>query len=830
MGLLIVLLSCGTALQAAVAHTFQFDSRQLPERPGSVHVAGSFNGWSRDATAMADPDGDGVFSATVSLNEGVVYYKFVVNGDQWKNDPVSDTELEIDDGYGGKNSAVMVGPDVRKLPPPKPQHIQTAAVLFDPDKLEDFSTAGRQVRVRFRCQAQDLTSARIEITCQVLSNPDVPYVEMHDLTRLGTDRGFDQYGGLVMLPEGATPKKYLFVLFDGPRKAFIARNGVISESSNGPGLEFFPFVSKSVETPDWAKHAVWYQIFPERFRNGDPSNDPGDRDYERLVKWTSDWWKTQPGEAPGDENFYKGSGNVWKRRYGGDIQGAKWALPYLRSLGVNAIYFNPVFEADSMHKYDTSDFRHIDDNFGVKGDLPIEGETDDPSTWKWSKSDRVFLDFVAEAHRMGFKVIIDGVFNHVGRSHPFFQDVVRNGKYSKYADWFEIEDFGTKTPADPSMFGKDGGMKYKAWDSPSGHLPAFKKDPTLGLAPGPREHVLAITRRWLAPDGDPSRGIDGWRLDVPGDIPHPFWVEFRKVVKQTKPDAYITGEIWDWAQAWLKGDQFDAVMNYRFATACQDFFVNQSKAITPTQFNQRLNEMIFAYPYQVVLVQQNLFDSHDTDRLASMFVNPDLPYDGGNRIQDNGPAYKPDKPSAQQWARMKQAAAFQMTFAGAPMIYYGNEAGMWSPDDPSNRQPMVWKDLEPYDDKHVRFDADVFSTYQRAIAARNTLPALRTGFYRAIKTDDAAGVIAFARESGDQQVYVVLNRSASARDVQVPVSSSGKMFVNWIDPAQADLVLYSDTNSRPTLAPAKSKLHEARDGSLLLRLSPFEIAVLSEPK
>src|SRR5207244_5928828 len=141
-----------------------------------------------------------------------------------------------------------------------------------------------------------------------------------------------------------------------------------------------------VDTPDWAKQAVWYQIFPERFRDGDTSNDVFDKPYEHLVRWQADWWKAQPGEAPGDENFYKGQGNVWKRRYGGDVQGMIEALPYLKSLGINAIYLNPIFKAESLHKYDTEDYRHIDDHFGTVGDIAkLAGtETDDPTTWQWT--------------------------------------------------------------------------------------------------------------------------------------------------------------------------------------------------------------------------------------------------------------------------------------------------------------------------------------------------------------------------------------------------------------------------------------------------------------
>ena len=332
------------------------------------------------------------------------------------------------------------------------------------------------------------------------------------------------------------------------------------------------------DVPDWSHDAVWYQIFVDRFRNGDAANDPGQFSaYERLVPWNGDWYATLPGEAAGEENFYEGKGNVWMRRYGGDLQGVREELPYLRKLGINALYLNPIFEAESMHKYDTADYRHVDDNFGVDQaasenhdvyPYTVAGETDDPATWKFSASDKVFLDFIAEAHRQGFKVIADGVFNHVGTGFWAFQDVLKNGKNSKYADWFEVTDWGDGTP---------GSIQYNAWDKKSGALPVFKKDAKLGLAHGPREHIMAITKRWLDPDGDPATrdGIDGWRLDVPGDIPHPFWKDWREVVKAANPDAYIVGEVWTPAQAWLQGDEFDAVMNYQFAMAGVDFFVDE---------------------------------------------------------------------------------------------------------------------------------------------------------------------------------------------------------------------------------------------------------------
>lgn len=781
------------------AHEFIFKPTNNPTK---VSVAGDFNNWSQDANPMTRAD-DGTWHAKLNLSEGVHQYKLVVDG-QWTTDPAGDKSLESDDNYGGKNSGVMVGPDVRKAPPPKPDAINAQYLFFKPEAGDADVVSPHLLRLRFRAQAGDVESVVVQI------NAEGKPAKTQAMHKIGAANGLDIFATLVQID--APQVSYDFVLQD---KQFATHYG--PDAGNTAG-KFTVEMKPKFETPDWAKSAVWYQIFPERFRNGDASNDPQEHDYERVVPWTGNWWKAQPGETPGDENFYKGTGNVWKRRYGGDVQGLIESLPYLKKLGINAIYLNPMFEADSMHKYDTTDYRHIDDNFGFKGDLAAQhGETDDPKTWKWSKSDKLFLDFVRQAHEQGFKVILDGVFNHVGRSNWAFQDVLKNGKQSKYADWFDVRDWNQP-------------IKYIAWDrgsepSDDGALPVFKKDDKLGLVHGPREHIFAITQRWLAPDGDPSKGVDGFRLDVPGDIPHPFWVEWRKIVKTAKPDAYISGEVWTWAQPWLKGDEFDAVMNYRWADAAQKFFVNQKPAMKPSEFNQYLSEIAYNYPFQVSLVQQNLFDSHDTDRFASMFVNPDLVYDATNRLQDNGPKYKADKPTPEMYQRMRQAVACQMGFVGAPMIYYGDEAGMWSPDDPSNRQPMTWPEMK-FDDPKVGFDREQFQFYQRAIAAREKLKPLQLGFFHPIAMDDSAGVYAFQRDLGDEHAYVVLNRSAQERTVKVAVAEKDGKLVNWLDEKQAAMV--QSGNDRPKLEAVKDSA--IQDGGISITLKPYESAILGKAR
>lgn len=777
-------------------HRFEYRPRGSPR---SVNVAGDFNGWSTTATPMVEQK-DGVWAVEAPLSDGVHFYKFVVNGDQWVNDPHSDVELEQPDNYGGKNSAVLIGPDGRKLPPARPNHILAGAVLHDPTQVRDCNVVSPQLlRLAIRTQAEDVSAVRVWV------HQDNGQWHARDMGRIDRSFGYDYFATVLQVNQGRA--EYMFELKDGPA-LYVSAGGDFSSMDAAQSSPFAVEMKPAFETPDWAKHAVWYQIFPERFRNGDPSNDP-----PNTRRWTSSWFARLPGESG---KFYE---DVWSRRYGGDIQGIRESLPYLRELGVNAIYLNPIFEAEDLHKYDTSDYRHVDDNFGFKGDLEeLKGETDDPATWQWSRTDRLFLDFIQEAHRQGFKVIIDGVFNHVGKAHYAFADVLKNGKNSRYADWFEITDFGPP-------------LKYHAWDGPNGALPVFKKDPKLGLARGPREHIMAITKRWLAPDGDASKGVDGFRLDVPGDIPHPFWVDWRKLVKGIKPDAYISGEIWTWAQPWLEGDQFDAVMNYRFATVAQEFFVNQRQAMPPDVFGSRLNQLAYSYPYQVSLVQQNLFDSHDTDRFASMFVNPDLPYDGANRIQDNGPKYSAKKPDAQQWQRMRQAVAFQMAFVGAPMIYYGDEAGMWSPDDPSNRQPMIWRDLGAYDDPQVKFDPAQFKWYQRAIALRQHLMPLQLGYYRTLLADDERGVFAFERGLSDARVYIVLNRSARPHIVKLPVATEDDTaaLIDWIGEDQS-VVEFSgnQADGRPRIVPRDSgRGFKAANGVLTISLPAYGSAMLS---
>jgi cyclomaltodextrinase len=534
--------------------------------------------------------------------------------------------------------------------------------------------------------------------------------------------------------------------------------------------------------PAWVKDAVFYQIFPERFRNGDPGNDPQAADLEgswphdpvaewQVSPWTSDWYQLQPWEKANGRGF---NYNTQLRRYGGDLQGVLDKLDYLQELGITAIYFNPLFESPSLHKYDATSYHHIDDNFGpnpaadrkiVAGENPA-----DPSTWQWTTADTLFLHLIKEMHRRNMKVIIDGVFNHTGMTFWAFLDVKKNGKNSPYYNWYTIKQ--VDDPATP-----ENEFDYEGWFGVR-ELPEIREDDN-GLVAGPRQHVFDVVKRWMDPngDGDPSDGIDGWRLDVAEKVRPEFWREFRTVVKSVNPQAYITAELfWEnWEEnklmdptPWMTGDQFDGVMNYRWSLAVTNFAIDHQKKITASEFLQRLQTLWDDVSDSTNYMLQNLTNSHDTDRLASNIVNPDLMYDKYISVNDN-PDYDVRKPDAEEFQRMKLIIFLQMMYPGAPMIYYGDEAGMWGADDPDDRKPMVWPEFT-YDDEvshplgkkrprdTVEFNKEIFEQYRVFISVRKQTPAIRNGKWQPLVIDDAKdSFVVMVGEGGDHALIAVNN-------------------------------------------------------------------------
>jgi glycosidase len=521
-----------------------------------------------------------------------------------------------------------------------------------------------------------------------------------------------------------------------------------------------------VRPPEWAKEAVWYQIFPERFRNGDKSNDPQlDLPGWKVKGWGSDYYAMDDWEKAAGDVFY----TIQERRYGGDLQGILDKLDYLQELGITALYLNPVFQSPSHHKYNASTFHHVDPHFGPdpQGDLKLieaAGETLDPQTWVWTKADRLYLKLVQEVHRRGMKIIMDGVFNHSGRDFFAFKDILKNGQASIYRDWYDISRWDASLP---------DGFDYRGW---FGHkiAPEFKEDAN-GFHPQYAEYLTNVTKRWMSPLGKTANGVDGWRLDVAFDVQHQFWRKWRKIVKDINAEAYLTAEIWQPAPEYLKGDEFDALMNYPFAHAVSEFVIDQKNKILPSRFDGLLQNLQKAYPSGATQVLQNLIGSHDTARLRSQILNPDLRYrDTSFSFPQtqiiNNPSYDLGRGTAIHKATHKLVALLQMTYIGAPLIYYGDEVGMTGANDPDCRKPMLWPDIA-FEDEKARpgiegdgaafaknvIESDLTDYYRKIIALRKSSPALSKGSFRSFLVDDAKGLYGFYREFQSERVHVLVN-------------------------------------------------------------------------
>lgn len=557
-----------------------------------------------------------------------------------------------------------------------------------------------------------------------------------------------------------------------------------------------------LEVPAWTADVVWYQVFVERFRNGDPANDPTVADVRdftpdpmpagwAVTPWGWDWYRQEPWARATGRDFY---GTVQFRRYGGDLQGVLDRLDYLQDLGVTALYLNPINDSPSLHKYDARSYVHVDRNFGPDpvGDAAIIAAENiaDPSTWGWTRADSLFLSLVAEVHRRGMKIILDYSWNHTGVNFPAWRDLVARQEASPYADWYSVEHFDDPATPDTSEF------RYRGWVGvPS--LPEWKKvgrpeGKTHGaiegnLMPGVRDLVFAVTRRWLDPnnDGDPSDGVDGFRLDVAEMVPLGFWRDYRKFVRGINPQAYLVGEVWweAWPDRvydpapWLSGDVFDAVMNYRWYMPTRSFLAGATPALSASQYVAALDSVGrgIGLPYQRAMM--NLTASHDTPRFSTSILNL------GRYKYHNGPRedslYNVGPPDARARAAMELILVQQFTWVGAPHIWNGDEVGMWGGDDPDDRKPVVWADLR-YEDETahpagrarpraaVAPDTALLRVYRDLIALRTAhLRLFVDGSAGWLLADDAKGVVAYERVLGEQRAVVVLNASDLPQDVSL---------------------------------------------------------------
>ena len=479
----------------------------------------------------------------------------------------------------------------------------------------------------------------------------------------------------------------VYVYFDDGRRASTEVRVLVRVSSSSISLRCIPlFLLMSVAAaraqsyvPGWTRDAIFYQIFPERFANGDHTNDP-----PGVETW---------GGEPKRDNYF-----------GGDLQGIIDHLDYIASLGVNALYLNPIFESTSNHKYHTKDYLKIDPHFG---------------------DDTTFKRLVDGCHTRGIRIILDGVFNHTGVDFFAFESIRKLGAESPYLGWYNVYSLPINPPSRPN---------YECWWG-YGTLPKL-----MTTNPDVQQYLFEVTRHWM------SFGIDGWRLDVPNEIPHQFWIDWRALVKSKNPDAYIVGEIWGDATPWLKGDQFDAVMNYRFRDDCIRFFIDGTS--TARQFDSSLAAQRSDYPPEVNYALQNLLGSHDTERLMTLCK-------GDVR-------------------KIQLAVLFQMTYLGAPMVYYGDEVGMTGGKDPGSRGTMVW-DPAKQDKSLLRF-------YHAAIALRKAHPALRRGTITTLRADADRGIYIFDRTTPEEKIRVALNPGRRSKRVTWPLATddgSYKWTTTW---------------------------------------------------
>ncbi len=557
------------------------------------------------------------------------------------------------------------------------------------------------------------------------------------------------------------------------------------------------------EPPAWAKSVIWYELFVERFNNGDPFNDPTSEDINvpgqaetpanwDITPWTADWYK--------QDNWAKATGKpytetIFFRRYGGDLQGVLDKLDYLKELGVTALYFRPLNDAPSLHKYDARSYHHIDVNFGPdpKGDRIIIASENpyDPSTWKWTAADKLFLKVIDEAHKRKMKVVLDYSWNHTGILFWAFQEIVKHQQQAKTKDWYAIKSFD-----DPSTSTNE--FAYDGWVGIQS-LPEIKKvdittprvigHPYEGdIHPDVKKHIYDVTRRWLAPDGNVSNGIDGYRLDVADHVGLKFWLEFRTVVRSINPQAYLVGEIWweKWPDhlmdpaPYTKGDVFDAVMFYQLYRPARYFFAKTDFEINARQFRDSLLFQWNRLSEPTRYAMMNVSSSADAPRLLSDFYNTHKYKVAAKPADDKN--YKTGKPNPESYKRLKLYLMHLFTNIGAPHIYNGEEMGMWGGDDPEDRKPLWWKELkfepetrtnfQPVAKKYdpVGFNQDQFNFYKQLAATRNSNPVLSTGKIEFLKAEGK--MLAYKRYDETDEIVVLFNLEKDKRKFALP--SKGK--------------------------------------------------------
>ena len=572
-----------------------------------------------------------------------------------------------------------------------------------------------------------------------------------------TQGEFDYYTFEVRL--GAEPFRYCFEVQSGTEKYYYGRCGISREI-----LEYYNFVVvPGFSTPDWAKGAVMYQIFTDRFYNGDKSNDVETNEYYYIGDYSRRV-----------TNWDKYPANMGVREfYGGDLQGVMDKLDYLQELGVEVVYFNPLFVSPSNHKYDIQDYDYIDPHYGKivddGGEVLPDGVTDNSQATKYKKrttglknleaSNELFIKLVEELHRHGMKVILDGVFNHCGSFNKWMDReriyegekdyepgayISADSPYRSYFRFFKEE---------PENWPYNG--NYDGW---WGHdtLPKLNYEDSVKL----ENYILYIGRKWVSP----PYNVDGWRLDVAADLGrsneynHDFWKKFRTAVKDANPSALILAEHYGDPSDWLKGDEWDTVMNYdAFMEPITWFLTGMEKHSDEAreELLGNIDNFIGSMAHHMsnmltpsLQVAMNELSNHDHSRFLTR-TNHMV-----GRVEHLGPEAANEYVNK---AVMREAVVMQMTWVGAPTIYYGDEAGVCGFTDPDNRRTYPWG----------REDYELIAFHKEAIRIHKEHPALRTGSLKILGGEE--NVLSYARFKGNDRIVIVINNRSERTEVKVPV-------------------------------------------------------------
>ena len=864
------------------------------EKADKVEIAGNFNGWKPDTEPIYHFEGTN-YEVTLASPEGVYEYKYLIDGKWFPEN--RNRKLVI-----GENGALFAQGDLgtgKFVYEAIDKNTNLKAIVHKYDSLQYFNKlSDSEYEFKIRTQMNDVERAYISIVLHEEDN----YEMIYELERYqDKTNGFDYFERIINFGKEAKKLLYYFILEDNGTRAYF--NGTTLSYSK-PKRLVVNTTSKDIQlfnVPNWAKEAIWYNIFPDRFYNGNHYNDPifnefGPEAFKPNIlheqnfveeyrweksnnvishfdrnRWTSDFREQTIWEKLGEREIDYSL--KYARMYGGDLQGIKEKIPYMKELGINAVWLNPVFFSYQNHKYGANDFRHISPDFGtiktsgethgveinrnnkygnksyvdvlgnkattsselkllevnLKGENRGKngyGETEDPATWVWTESDLIMVDLIKEFHKNGIRVIFDGVFNHSSSEHWTFNMVLADGENSKYKDWYKFTDFGQHVQITDDMSDEQAFETlianrkrtiYNAWGG-FDSLPEFNT-----FNQEYKEYIFNITRKWMyGPDGKESEnwmeddGIDGWRLDVPNCLENQnFWNEWREVVKGSKKDSYITAELWGNASGDINGgNKFDTVMNYEWLKTVIGFFINQSREggvrykLKAQDFFNELREKRTWYPYQALQASQNLNGSHDTDRLYSRIVNDVVGrnLEEGKQLEKGYNGIRPDLASNYHpnttidWRNspikpkdiLKLISIFQMTYIGAPMLFYGDEVGMWGATDPYCRKPMLWKEFLYDDEKnpsHInqnevysqKVDSDLFEWYKKLIRIRLENKTLIYGKFREVFADNERDVIAYERVIEDQSIIVVINNSFNSwENVEFETNYQDERFIDLV--------------------------------------------------